>query len=257
MVNYANSNRLKKKKEREALDQIYTEALEALRDERTKAKEEGRRALGAAAIAKQFPGVVARTLLHRDNGLRSISEFNQTKQKLCPEKESELTEYIKECGMRGLPLAGPAIQKAANKLLDPGVEDVGKRWLGRFGVRQYREIKAFTTKHLDASRADGLNPTAIKSFEDIVEEEIGIPNITPDLIYGMDETGFNQTNDSKMRSYGKRKQKGQYKRGGGRQENITAVITICADGTIVQPGIIFKGANISPGWYRKNPANAV
>ncbi|KIK02647.1 hypothetical protein K443DRAFT_36323, partial [Laccaria amethystina LaAM-08-1] len=67
-------------------------------------------------------------------------------------------------------------------------------------------------------------------------------------IYGMDESGFLMAYTGKERVVGGRGTKTQHKQGGANWENVTAVVTICADGTTVRPLIIFKGKKIRASW---------
>jgi len=50
--------------------------------------------------------------------------------------------------------------------------------------------------------------------------------------------------------------KTQHKQGGADRENVTAIVTICADGTTLRPTIIFKGQNFMTKWAENNVANA-
>ena len=38
----------------------------------------------------------------------------------------------------------------------------------------------------------------------------------------------------------------------GNQENVTAMVTICADGTYLVPITIFKGKHIQKAWHKAN-----
>ena len=40
------------------------------------------------------------------------------------------------------------------------------------------------------------------------------------------------------------------------RENVTAIVTICADGTTLQPTIVFKGKNFMKKWGTNNVAHA-
>jgi hypothetical protein len=48
----------------------------------------------------------------------------------------------------------------------------------------------------------------------------------------------------------------QHKQGGADRENVTALVTICADGTVLQPTIIFKGQNFMQKWQQDNVSGA-
>lgn len=48
----------------------------------------------------------------------------------------------------------------------------------------------------------------------------------------------------------------QHKQGGADCENVTAIVTICADRTTLCPTIIFMGQNFMTKWADNNVANA-
>ncbi|PCH42786.1 DDE-domain-containing protein, partial [Wolfiporia cocos MD-104 SS10] len=62
-------------------------------------------------------------------------------------------------------------------------------------------------------------------------------------IYGMDESGFPPSSQGRIRVIGAWGTKTQHKQGGGVRTNVTALVTICADGSALDPMIIFKGKN--------------
>jgi len=102
-------------------------------------------------------------------------------------------------------------------------------------------------------RARSLNPEAVKLWFNLIEKFIVDLGIDPRNIYGMDESRFPTAYGGKERVIGGRGTKTQHKQGGADWENITAVVTICADGTSVRPLLIFKGKNITEG----NSVNAL
>jgi len=55
---------------------------------------------------------------------------------------------------------------------------------------------------------------------------------------------------------GARGTKTQHKKGGADRENVTAIITICADGTTIKPLIIYKGKNMMQKWNNNNVCDA-
>lgn len=101
-----------------------------------------------------------------------------------------------------------------------------------------------------------MNPAAVESWFNIVEEFVVKLGIRKEDIYGMDESGFPMAYMGKERVVGGRGTKTQHKQGGANWENVTAVVTICADGTMVRPLIIFKGKKIRASWGERNTSNS-
>ncbi|KLO06069.1 DDE-domain-containing protein, partial [Schizopora paradoxa] len=57
----------------------------------------------------------------------------------------------------------------------------------------------------------------------------------------MDESGFPPSNQGTQKVVGRAGNKIQHKQGGANRENVTALVTICADGSTLRPMVIFKG----------------
>ncbi|KAF8805318.1 hypothetical protein BYT27DRAFT_7104744 [Phlegmacium glaucopus] len=66
----------------------------------------------------------------------------------------------------------------------------------------------------------------------------------------MDETRC-LPSDQGTHVVGGRRAKTQHKQGGADQKNMTAIVTICAYGTILKPRIIFKVLHIHPKWMNR------
>jgi hypothetical protein len=103
-----------------------------------------------------------------------------------------------------------------------------------------------------------LNPEAVKSWVELVQKWVVDAGISPDRVYGMDESGFPTGYTGKERVVGARGTKTQHKQGGASRQNITALVTIRADGKmVVPPMIIFPGVNFQTSWNNGNTVNAL
>jgi len=76
-------------------------------------------------------------------------------------------------------------------------------------------------------------------------------------MYAMDESGFPPAIQGWDRVVGQWGTKTQQKQGDGDHENITALVTICVDGSSLPFLIIFKGHNFMTKWCDNNILNAV
>lgn len=94
-----------------------------------------------------------------------------------------------------------------------------------------------------------------KWFE-LVKEEIVDAGVEPKDTYGMDETANPRGNLAKERVTGAQGTKTQHQQGGANRENVTAIVTICADGTTLHPTVIFKAKNLYTRWTTNNVSNA-
>lgn len=257
MGRHADSQTKAKRKKRERLDENMRLAVKAYQQEQ-KLPPHLRR--GLRKIAEMFDGVTPGTLRNRAAGHRSATEYAEAQQKLTREEEKQLTNLIQLSSDRGLPFTQEEIRQTIDRLLEarlgPGYSAVGVNFVERFINRHHSEIKTYRSTHLDIQRANSLNPTAVTDWFDIVEKEIIRRGITPDRIYGMDESGFPSSDGSTCCVVGRKRKGGQYLRGGANRENVTAIITICADGTYLDPFVIFKGQYMYSKWLENNTSNA-
>ena len=74
----------------------------------------------------------------------------------------------------------------------------------------------------------------------MVKTHVADKAIRPEDNYGMDESSFPCGQTGKKRVVGWRGTKLQHVQGGANKENVTAIVTICTDGTALKPTIIFK-----------------
>jgi hypothetical protein len=101
-----------------------------------------------------------------------------------------------------------------------------------------------------------MNPEAKKKWFELLEKFIIQAGIRPEDLYAMDETGCPPSDQGTERVVGGRGTKTQHKQGGADRENVTALATICADGTVLRPTIIFKGQNFMAKWAQDNVSGA-
>jgi Tc5 transposase DNA-binding domain len=256
MTYRALSDAVKKQKSRRAQNQRMQEAVEAYKREESKS-EELRKSL--RVIAKEN-NVSKSTLSRLVKGGISMSAFNASKQKLSAAEERVIVDFCLESADRGFPLTHKLVMKMANDILTgrlgTGCESVGDGWVDRFLTRHRDDLQTHWSKPLDMQRANALNSANVTHWFNLVKEHIVDQGVKPCNIYGMDESGFPPSDQGTQRVIGRRGTKTQHKQGGGDRENVTALITICADGTVLDPTIIYKGMNFMKKWAEDNPANA-
>ena len=185
-------------------------------------------------------------------GRQSIQEFNATKQLLTTAEEKKVVELLLVSSDRSQPFDYDEIAYIANQILanrpEGTARTVGKNWVSRFVRRHHKQLQTYWSKPLDSQRAKCLNPEAVKGWFALVKETIVDANILPENIYGMDESGFPPANQGTKRVIGRRNMKLQHKQGTANRENVTAIVTVCADGTYLQPLIIFKAKLLKRSW---------
>ncbi len=112
---------------------------------------------------------------------------------------------------------------------------------------------------MDHSRARAVNPITKEHFygllDKVIQGEGEDDVILTENIYGADETGIQGGIGVKHKVYGPADQSIQHEQRGGDHENITVLVSICADGTSLVPPVIFKGKGYNMDWDQENPLN--
>lgn len=75
-------------------------------------------------------------------------------------------------------------------------------------------------------------------------------------MWASNKSGFQPGMGFKKRVIGPAKQKTQHLQQDGNRENITIIVTICADGTDIPPTVIYKGKSFSTSWHNENTLGA-
>ena len=132
--------------------------------------------------------------------------------------------------------------------------------MDRFILKHQDHLRGSWSRPLDKIRAQAGNPVTKADYfaklKGVIEGEEGEEPIPAELIYGVDKTGIQEGIGMKERVYGDSKKNFQHQQRSGGRENITVIVTICADGTSVPPAVIFKGENFQTSWKQDNPLHA-
>jgi hypothetical protein len=185
---------------------------------------------------------------------------HEQQQRLTAPEEAVLVDFLTQSADRGFPQSRRNITQYANLIrrnrLGSDSEKLGNSWVGRFLDRHRDIVQMHWSRPLDTQRAQSMNPEAKKKWFELLEECVVKAGIRPEDLYGMDETGCPPSDQGTGRVCGSRGTKTQHKQGGADRENVTAIVTICADGTTLRPTIIFKGQNFMTKWTHDNISQA-
>jgi hypothetical protein len=260
MVYHAKSNAAKKQEKCRVAGKCMVDALAAYTAEQAKPEQERK---GLRPIAQQY-GVSFKTLSRHYHNKQSMYSFNATKQKLTIAEEQVIVDFAAQSADRGIPLTHKAVENAANEILRSRLgndfKPVGVNWCQRFLTRHRDVLQTHWSKPLDTQRAQALNPATVGDWFDLLEKHAVVGKdgrlVQKEDIYAMDETGNTPGDQGTHRVIGRRGTKTQHKQGGADRENVTSIVTICADGTALPPTVIFKGKNIMKKWGDNNVAAA-
>jgi hypothetical protein len=124
----------------------------------------------------------------------------------------------------------------------------GRDWVTSFLKRHMLTLKKGGMMQM-ARKSVTSDPFVIYGYYDLLEKEIDRLQIRDRLecIYNLDETGF-PTDPSKAKTIGTTGVKTVRLTHGANRENITVLATCCADGTCLDPLIVFKGKKMQSTW---------
>lgn len=256
MVARPTSLTVRKKKTRELLNERLNKAAQEYKADQLNTSRKPR---GLRVFANKYD-VPMKSLSRRVNGKRTQEEYTVSLQKLSPAKEQVLVDFIIESADRGFPLNQNQIVHYANAIVQEVEGDecppLGVTWISGFRDQHSDVLQTHWSKPLDTQRARSLNPDVKRAWFELVKKHIVDTGIQPGDIYRMDESGFTPSHSGKERVWGRRGTKTQHKQGGANCKNVTALVTICADGSFLRPMVIFKGKNFMSKWNENNIAHA-
>ncbi|GJF00022.1 DDE-domain-containing protein [Phanerochaete sordida] len=197
-------------------------------------------------------------------GNRTIQEFNALKRLLTPVQERVLVDFILESADRAMAVSPDEVRKMVQELVNEKAKEageeaevVGKNWATRFLDEHADELQIHWGKHLESIRAKSLNPEALKYwFNSVVKPYYVDMGIRDEDSYAGDETWGQYGLTIKRQVIGRRGAKIQHVQVDANREGATAWVVVCADGTVLNPLLVFKGQRINADWRENNVANA-
>jgi len=179
---------------------------------------------------------------------------------------SEVTiiiNFINEMAHRGFPLSHERLKEHVNDIcsarLGPAfpVQGVGVNWTYRFSKKHSEQIKIARSWLLEDKQGCATNPHNNEAWWKLPGDTVKKYKIEEENTYASDEVGIQaQGGGERKYVFGPRTKAAPYQQRSGTCENITTIVTICADGTSTPPAIIFKGSAYQVKWGENNPLNA-
>ena len=171
--------------------------------------------------------------------------------KLNPQQELELVRYIKGLTGKRLPPTRAMIRNFASIIAKTPVSD---SWVSRFLTRHSSQLTSRWNTAMDANRHQADSAEKYRQYFDLLHEKITQYDIEPRHTYNMDEKGFligviGRSKRVFSREMWERKEVRAALQDGSR-EWITLLACVCADGSALPPGIIYKAADdgIQSNW---------
>jgi hypothetical protein len=221
------------------------------------------------AAAKAL-GLNPKTVLKRVNGGLSRSQARQQQQKLSRAQENVLLKWIKQLTISGYSPGHQLVKEMAeevrsrrtydlddvslNSLELPPQYTLGNEWVSRF-IQRHPHLKVAIGRRIESVRIDGATKQVLKEWFDAYKEIVSEQKIKQENTYNMDESGFSIGTMESTRIILDSTLRTKHQAHPGRQEWVSMIECICADGTILPPLGIFKGKNILQSWIPNKVLN--
>ncbi|KAI0992357.1 hypothetical protein K3495_g15829 [Podosphaera aphanis] len=139
------------------------------------------------AAAKQCP-IPFSTFRDRLHGVPDRSARNQNQQRLSPEQERFIVEWILEENARAWPPSYLRVREMATRILEANGDrnPLGKIWIPHFLKRNPR-VASIVGRKIEAVRAKAADPQQLRAFIEKFELTRKRLNVATEDIYNMDE----------------------------------------------------------------------
>ena len=196
------------------------------------------------AAARAY-GIAPSTLNDRLNGAASRAIAHQYEQRLTPEQEQFLVEWILEEHARGYPPPHARAREMANRILriNGDLNPVGVDWMGAF-LRHNPHVSSIVGRPIEAARSSAATAEQISAFLQLFESTRTRLNVRAGDTYNMDETGTALGVCTNTRVLAKAGTKKAYTKSPENREWATVIETISADRRKLRCLVIFKGKSL-------------
>ena len=169
--------------------------------------------------------------------MRSTCEAHQDQQKLTASEEEVLVHFLEESADQGFPQSIEQITTLATTVcharLGPDCPEIGGSWAGHFLNRHCAALQTHWSKSLDTQRARSMNPEAKKGWFKLLEDFVVKLGIRCEDLYAMDKSGCPPSDQGTQQVVGQRGTKTQHLQGWANRKNVTSIVTICANGSVL------------------------
>lgn len=204
--------------------------------------------------------VPRRTLYYRvKEKKKPRNQAHERDQNLTHAEEKELARWITLLTISGYPpryetlrrlaeiIRERRVKNSANEVQVKVYDKIGREWVQRF-LRRHSELASVRLRSIDVVRIKDTSPERLQKWFDDLKKVLTEFNIKPENIYNMDESGFSIGEKEAGRCIINSNIRQQFQAKPGRQEWVTVVECVCADGSVISPLVIFKAENLSTQW---------
>jgi hypothetical protein len=200
-------------------------------------------------------GVVRSTLTRKWRGeTRSREAESIARQKLTPQQEEELVQYIEELTARHIPPTREMIQNFASSVAQ---EPVSESWVTRFINKYNIHLISQYSTGMDANRHNADSYVKYELYFNLLQRKFAEYKLDAEHTYNMDEKGFMIGITTRAKHVFSRRmwEKGEVKASlqDGNRAWITLLACVCGNGSALPPSLIYESANntIQSSWVEE------
>jgi hypothetical protein len=200
-------------------------------------------------------GVVRSTLTRKWRGeTRSREAESIARQKLTPQQEEELVQYIEELTARYIPPTREMIQNFASSVAQ---EPVSESWVTRFINKYNIHLISQYSTGMDANRHNADSYVKYELYFNLLQRKFAEYKLDAEHTYNMDEKGFMIGITTRAKHVFSRRmwEKGEVKASlqDGNRAWITLLACVCGNGSALPPSLIYESANntIQSSWVEE------
>lgn len=214
--------------------------------------------------AAQALGISTSTMNRRANGGLSRQEANEPNQFLTAGEETALTQWITQTTASGYPVRHSLLRDIALEIKRERTTTIndksetlvvytptGKEWSQRF-LHRHPQLKTIIVRSIEASRLKETTSEIVGKFFEIFKKTIQEEGILNENIYNMDESGNSIGTIQAACAIIDSSVPMVYYAEPDRQEWVTTVECISAEGNSIPPLVIFTGENTNGQWVPRN-----
>jgi len=196
-----------------------------------------------AAIAHDIKPTTFRNWYHGLCSSRNVA--NEKNQLLTPIGEKSLVKWCERLDDWGFPARLDMLKSMALKIAqsqNSEIQMIGKNWHLRF-LKRHPRLKAKYGTRLDRQRAYASDPKIIEDHFRKLKQLIDQHQFKPINIFNMDEKGFEMGKSKRATVIVQRGRKNPRVTQDGNREMVTVLETISAEGKVLAPMVVYKGAS--------------
>lgn len=198
---------------------------------------------------------VNRRTLYRRLGGTTLSrvEAHEVHQRLTPAEENAIVKWCFSQDDIGFPPRLDMVKDMAlhleKKRIGVQPPPLGKNWVSRF-LKRHPPLALKLSTQLERQRAYANDPDILRGYFVKLGGLIRQYGLRPVQIFNMDEKGFMMGLAAKAKVLCRRGRRNPRVTHDGKRELVTVIETVGADGSVLSPFVINKGAGHYMGWYK-------